>query len=96
MPESVYDTQRWKGEHNLKVRGSGYNPNNLKVRRYAHRAQRAWTAGASLGTNVPGFGLYKIFVYFGAIVHESTILSFPPPTCIGHTVAMLLHDYWAV
>jgi len=29
-------------------------------------------------------------------VHESTILSCPPPTCIAHPGAMLLHDYWAV
>jgi len=38
------------------------------------------------------FGLYKIFVYFEAVVHESTILSFPPPTCIAHPGAILLHD----
>jgi len=41
-------------------------------------------------------GLYKIFVYFEAIVHESTILSFPPPTCIAHPGAILLHDNWTV
>jgi len=29
-------------------------------------------------------------------VYESNILLFPPPTCIGHTVAILLYDYWAV
>ena len=28
--------------------------------------------------------------------HESTILSFPTPTCIAHPGAILLHDYWAV
>jgi len=39
---------------------------------------------------------YKIFVYFEAIVHESTILSFPPPTCIAHPGAILLHDDWTV
>ena len=27
---------------------------------------------------------------------ESNILMFPPPTCIGQTVELLLHDYWAV
>jgi len=42
------------------------------------------------------FGLYKIFVHFEAIVHQSTILSFPPPTCIAHPGAILLHDYWTV
>jgi len=41
-------------------------------------------------------GLYKILFNFEAVVQESTILSFPPPTCIAHTVAILLHDYWAV
>ena len=37
-----------------------------------------------------------IFDYFGAFVHEPIVLSFFPPTCIGHTVAILLHDYWAI
>ena len=34
-------------------------------------------------------GLYKIFFYFESFVHESIVLSFLPPTCIGHTVAIL-------
>jgi len=29
-------------------------------------------------------------------VRESIIHVFPPPTCISHTVATLMHDYWAV
>jgi len=29
-------------------------------------------------------------------VHESTILSFPPPACIAHPGAILLHGYWTV
>ena len=29
-------------------------------------------------------------------MHESTILSFPSPTCIAHPSAILLHDYPAV
>jgi len=33
---------------------------------------------------------YKIFFYFEAVVHKSTILSFPSPTCVAHPVAMLL------
>jgi len=37
-----------------------------------------------------------MFFYFEASVHESNIVMFPPPTCIGQTVALLLHDYWAV
>jgi len=41
-------------------------------------------------------GLYKIFVYFEAVVHESTILSPPRPTCIAHPGAILLHDYCTV
>ena len=41
-------------------------------------------------------GLYTIFVNFEAVVHESTILSFAPPTCIAHPGAILLHDYWTV
>ena len=41
-------------------------------------------------------GLYKILVYFGAIVHESTILSFPTPTCMARPDAILLHDYYII
>jgi len=37
-------------------------------------------------------GLYKIFVYFEDVVHESTILSPLPPTCIAHPGAISLHD----
>jgi len=44
----------------------------------------------------PPFSLYKIFLYFEAFVHESIIHLVPPPTCISHTVATLMHDYWAV
>jgi len=40
--------------------------------------------------------LYKILFYFEAVVHKSTILSFPPPTCIAHPGGILLHDYWTV
>jgi len=29
-------------------------------------------------------------------VHDSTILSFPPPTCIAYPGAILSHDYWTV
>jgi len=43
-----------------------------------------------------GLGLYKIVVYCKAIVHESTILSFPPPTCIVNPGIVLWHDYRAV
>jgi len=41
-------------------------------------------------------GLYKIFFHLFVCVQESAIRSFPPPTCIGHTVATLMHDDWAV
>jgi len=41
-------------------------------------------------------GLYKILVYFEAVVHESTVRVFPPPTCIAHPGAILVHDYWTV
>ena len=41
-------------------------------------------------------GLYKIFVYFEAVVHESTIPPCPPPTCIVYPGAILLHDHWTV
>ena len=35
--------------------------------------------------------LYKRFFYCGALVHEPIIHSLPPPTCIDHTIAILLH-----
>jgi len=44
----------------------------------------------------PHLGLYNIFFYFESFVHELIVLSFLPPTCIAHTFAILLHDYWAV
>jgi len=41
-------------------------------------------------------GLYKIFVYFKAFVHERIIPILPFLTCIAHTIAILLHDYCAI
>jgi len=41
-------------------------------------------------------GLYKIFVYFEAVVHKPIIISFTPPTCNSHPGAVLLHGYWTV
>jgi len=38
-----------------------------------------------------GLGLYKILFYVEAIVYESIILLLQPPTCIAHTIALLLH-----
>ena len=40
--------------------------------------------------------LNKAFFDCGAVVHESTILSFLPPTYIADPGAILLHDYRAV
>jgi len=47
---------------------------------------------------VPEFhlALYKILFYFEAFVHESIIRLLPPPTCIAHTIAILLHIYCAI
>jgi len=44
----------------------------------------------------PRFQVWTRPSYFEAVAHESTILSFPPPTCIAHPGAILLHDYWTV
>jgi len=41
-------------------------------------------------------GLDKIFVYFETVVHESPILSFPPPTCIAYPGTIPLHAHWTV
>jgi len=41
-------------------------------------------------------GLYEILFYFRALVHESIILFLPPPTCIAHTVAILLQYHCAI
>jgi len=40
-------------------------------------------------------GFHKIFFDFESCAHGSIVLSFLPPTCISHTVAILVHDYWA-
>jgi len=44
---------------------------------------------AGFGPLLPRVGLYKRFVYFEAVVHESILLLLPPPTCIAHTIAIL-------
>jgi len=49
-----------------------------------------------VGRGGGGAGIYKIFVYFKAGVHESTILVSPPPTCIAHPGAIRMHDYRTV
>jgi len=36
------------------------------------------------------------YLYFRVVVHESIVLLFLKPACIAHTVAILLHDYWAI
>jgi len=46
--------------------------------------------------SAPQVGLNKIFVYVEVVVYQSSILSFPPPTCITHPGAIRLHDYWTV
>ena len=46
-------------------------------------------------TGTHQLGLYKIFFYFKAFVHESIHLLLPSPTCITHTIATLLHDHCA-
>ena len=42
-------------------------------------------------TTDAALGLHKILFYFKAFVHESIILSLPPPTRIVRTIAILLH-----
>ena len=42
------------------------------------------------------FGLYKRFFYIEWFVHASIVLSFSRPACIAPTVAIRLHDYWAI
>jgi len=38
----------------------------------------------------------KMFVHFYSFVHESIVLSCFRFTCITHTAAIPLHDYWAM
>jgi len=66
----------------------------LRVNPEAGTTAVAAMAGAEEDENQ--LGLYKILFYFKAVVCESTILSFPPPTCSAHPAAILLHDYWTV
>ena len=60
------------------------------------RSQRKLGAPPTQTGSRRQLGLYKIFVYFEAVLHESTILSFPPPTCISHPGAIQPHDYWTI
>ena len=48
------------------------------------------------GLNPAQLGLYKILFYLKAFVHESIILLSPPPACMAHTVAVVLHVYCAI
>ena len=68
----------------------------FSFKRYHARTTQAHTEQSFTAYSELSFGLYKISFYFEAFVHESTILSFPAPTCIAHPGAILLHDYWAV
>jgi len=42
------------------------------------------------------FGVYKIFFYYEAAVHESIIFLSPPPACFPHTFAIRSHAYCAI
>jgi len=44
----------------------------------------------------PALAFTRYSFYFEAFVHESTILTCPPPTCIAHPSAILLHEDWTV
>jgi len=69
-----------------------------KVKQHLVKAkgQRVNTGeGCRGGIGVP-VGLHKIFVHFEAFMHEPTTPSLPPPACIAHLGAILLHDYWTV
>jgi len=63
----------------------------LKRRKYQIKARYQVRADALLR-----LGLYKILYYLEAFVHDSIILSLPPPTCIARTIAILLHVYCAI
>ena len=44
----------------------------------------------------PRFGLYKILYRFKALLWESIMLLFPPPTCKAYPIAILLHAHCAI
>jgi len=76
---------------------NGYNAQGVNLTFYVGLTlalTRGWTR-----VRVPRcrwcLGLYKIFFYCEAVVHESIILSFPAPPCIAQPGAIRLHDYWA-
>jgi len=41
-------------------------------------------------------GLYKIVFHCKAFAHRSLIVLLPPPTCIAHAIAILLHGYCTI
>jgi len=57
---------------------------------------RVYSGGGGCTGGGVSLDLYKIFFYVEAFVYESIILEFPPPTCIAHPGAILLHDDWTV
>ena len=79
------EVQRRAGVHQQRGRGSHFPPVEDKCRLYAGACERARditrvdaTWNAARRDEGLTLDLHKIFVYFEAVVHESTILS-PPP-----------------
>jgi len=58
------------------------------------RAVLVW--GGLSGVYISSFLRYKTLFYFEVFVHESIILSLPPPTCIARTIAIRLHVHCAL
>ena len=72
--------------------------NSLEMNEYRVRLRAKGGAASGAGAKAVAspLGLYKIFVHFEAVVHESIILSLPSTTCIAHTIAALSHGYRAI
>jgi len=58
------------------------------VGRLIEKEQRGPAVGLTLG-------LYKIFVYFKAFVHERILVFLPLAVCIAHNNAFSLHNFCA-
>ena len=69
-------------------------PVQYRVHHVEHviRIRVAWASHDIAITIIVCWPLQDI-VYFQSFVHESIVLSFVRPTCIAHTVAILLHGY---
>ena len=82
--------------HTHMVRTGGGHPKGANHRRGGpHRGPTQHTHRQRERISLP-VGLYKIFLFLRGFCTRMQHAEIPPPTCIGHTVALLLYGYCAI